>query len=159
MTALPQLPVQIIQHDVGQDRRQRGTLRGPLDRCLPDPVDHHPGLQIAPDELEDVAVGYLARYPRHEDIELNPVEKPIQINIDDPLQTIQDTPPRNPHRLVGGFAGTKSKRRAGKERIEYRRKYLRKACLNRPTQPGSTPKQPPPPPGLGAPPPSDRTGP
>src|SRR5215510_2816711 len=37
VTAFPQLPVQVIQHDVRQDRRQRRTLRGPLRRRLLDP--------------------------------------------------------------------------------------------------------------------------
>src|SRR5262249_45794803 len=56
VTAFPQLPVQVIQHDVRQDWRQRRTLRGPLRRRLPDPVDHHPGLQVAPDQPQDLAV-------------------------------------------------------------------------------------------------------
>jgi len=73
VTALPQLPVQIIQHDVRQDRRQRGALWRPFNRRLLDPVDHHPGLQIPPDEPEDLAVVHLARHPRHQHIELNPV--------------------------------------------------------------------------------------
>ena len=46
--------------------RGRRTLRGPLRRRLPDPVDHHPGLQIAPDQPEDLAVIHLARHPRHQ---------------------------------------------------------------------------------------------
>jgi hypothetical protein len=66
VTALPQLPVQVIQHDIRQGRRQRRTLRGPLRRRLPDPAGHHPGLQIAPDELQDLAVIHLARHPRHQ---------------------------------------------------------------------------------------------
>ncbi len=45
--------------------RERRTLRGPLRRRLPDPVDHHPGLQIPPDELKDLAIVHLARHPRH----------------------------------------------------------------------------------------------
>jgi hypothetical protein len=77
---------------------------------LPNPIDHHPGLQILPDELEDLAVGHPARYPRHEHIELNPVEESVQVDVDDPFQAILDTPPRGPHRLVSGLAGTKSKR-------------------------------------------------
>jgi hypothetical protein len=59
--------------------RERGTLRGSLRRRLLDPVDHHPGLQIAPDQPEDLAVVHLARHPRHQHIELNPVEEPVQV--------------------------------------------------------------------------------
>jgi hypothetical protein len=77
---------------------------------LPDPVDHHPGLQIPPDELEDLAVGHLARHPRHQHIELNPIKEPIQVDVHDPLQAILDAPPRDPHRPVGGPAGTKPER-------------------------------------------------
>ena len=101
---------------------QRRPLGGSLPRRLLDPVNHYPGFQITPDELEDLAVVHLARDPRHEHIEPNPVKKPVQVDVHNPLQAVLDTPPRSPHRLVGGLAGTKSKGRAGKEWIEYRRK-------------------------------------
>jgi hypothetical protein len=61
---------------------------------------------MPPDQPEDLAVGHLACHPRHQHIELDPVEEPVQVNVHDPLQAVLDAPPRDPDRLVGGPAGT-----------------------------------------------------
>ncbi len=136
--------------------RGRRTLRGPLRRRLLDAVDHHPGLQIPPDELEDLAVIHLARHPRHQHIELNPVEEPVQVDVHDPLQAVLDAPPRGPHRLVGGPAGTEPERRPGEERVEDGREHLRDSLTDQPVQAGGHPQQPLAAPGLGDHHPADR---
>ena len=47
-----------IGHDVGQQRRERRALWGALRARLPNPVGHHPCLQVAMDELEQPLVGH-----------------------------------------------------------------------------------------------------
>ena len=137
------------QHDPGPDTegdhrrdyllrwgRERGTLRGSFCGRLLDPVDHHPGLQIAPDELKDLAVLHLARHPRHQHIELNPVKEPVQVDVRDPLQAVLDAPPGHLDRLVGGPAGTEPERGPGELRVENRREHLRDSLLDQPVQAG-----------------------
>jgi hypothetical protein len=136
--------------------RERGTLRGSFRCRLLDPVHHHPGLQIAPDEPEDLAVSHLARHPRHQHIELNPVEKPVQVDVHDPFQAVLDAPPRDPHRLMGGPAGTEPERRPRETRIEDRREYLRDGLTDQPVQAGRHPQQTLAAPGLGDHHPADR---
>jgi site-specific DNA recombinase len=138
--------------------REGGALRGSLRCRLPDPVDHHPGLQISPDELENLAVGHLARHPRHQHIELNPVKEPVQIDVGDPLPAVFDIGPRCPHRLVGGPAGTEPEGRPGELRVEDRREHLRDGLLNQTVQAGGHPQQPLAAPGLGDHHPADRRG-
>ena len=139
--------------------RERRTLRGPLHRRLPDPADHHPGLQIAPDELQDLAVIHLARHPRHQHIELNPVKEPVQVDVHDPLQAVLDAPPGHLDRLVGGPAGTEPERRPRETRVEDGREHLRDSLLDQPVQAGRHPQQPLAAPGLGDHHPADRRGP
>ena len=116
---------------------------------MPDPVDHHPGFQEAPDETEDLAVRYLARHPRHQHIKLNPVKEPVQVDVHDPLQAVLDAPPRDPDRLMGGPAGTEPERGPGELRVKDRREHLRDGLLNQPVQAGRHPQQPLAAPGLG----------
>jgi hypothetical protein len=142
VTAPFQLPVQIIQHDVGQDRRQRRALRGALCCWLPDPIDHHPGLQIAPDEPENLAVRHLAGHPRHQHIELNPVKEPVQVDVSDPFPAVLDARPGSLHRLVGGPAGAEPEGRRRELRVEDGREYLRDGLLDQPVQAGGHPQQP-----------------
>ena len=139
--------------------RERRTLRGPLHGRLLDPIDHHPGLQITPDQPQDLAVIHLARHPRHQHIELNPVKEPVQADVHDPLQAVLDAPPRDPDRLVGGPAGTEPERGPGEERVEDRREHLRDRLTDQPVQAGGHPQQTLAAPGLGDHHPADRRGP
>jgi hypothetical protein len=61
---------------------KRGALRDSLLRGLPDPVDHHPASRYLRMSLRILWSDTL-RAIRHEHIELDPVKKPIQINIHD----------------------------------------------------------------------------
>jgi hypothetical protein len=159
VTALLQLPVQIIQPDAGQDRRQRRALRGALCCRLPDPADHHPGSQIAPDEPENLAVRHPARHPRHQHIEPNPVKEPVQVDAGDPFPATLDARPGRLHRLAGGPAGAEPGRRPGELRVEDGREYLRDGLLNQPVQAGGHPRQPLAAPGPGDHHPADGRGP
>ena len=139
--------------------RERRPLRGSFYCRLLDSADHHPGLQIPPDQLEDLAVVHLARHPRHQHIELNPVKEPVQVDVYDPVQAVLDAPPGHLDRLVGGPAGTEPERRPRETRIEYRREHLRNSLLNQPVQAGRHPQQTLAAPGLGDHHPADRRGP
>jgi len=136
--------------------RERRTLRGPLHCLLPDPIDHHPGLQIVPDQPQDLAVIHLARHPRHQHIELNPVKEPVQVDVCDPYQAVGDASPRGPHRLMGGPAGTEPERRPRETRIEDGREHLRDRLADQPVQAGGHPQQPLAAPGFGDHHPADR---
>ena len=50
-----QLLVQVIQHDVGQQWRERSALRRPLLCLHHHPIHHHPGLEIPPDQLQHLS--------------------------------------------------------------------------------------------------------
>ncbi len=52
MPAPLQLPVEIVEHDVAEQRRERRTLRGPLLARVHQPASHDARLEVAPNQLE-----------------------------------------------------------------------------------------------------------
>ena len=66
-SALPFL-VERVQRDVGQQRRDRGTLRGPRRRCQHRTVLQHPRSQPPPEQFEHRPVDHPARYLHHQGV-------------------------------------------------------------------------------------------
>mgnify|MGYP000023108851 CR=1 FL=1 len=65
----------------------------------------------------------------------------VEVHDADDHRDAHDDHERDPHRLVGGPAGTEPERRPGKGRVEDRREYLRYGLLNQPVQAGGHPQQ------------------
>jgi hypothetical protein len=64
--------------------------------------------------------------------ELNPAGEPVQVDVRNPHQAVADAPPRSPHRLAVGPAGTEPERGPGETRVEDGREHLRDRLLNQP---------------------------
>src|SRR3989337_2863858 len=69
-----QLLVQIVQQDVGEQRRQRAALRGPFLPGLRDSLDHHPGGEIPPDQTKEPLVSDPSGHSCHQHIVVHTVE-------------------------------------------------------------------------------------
>jgi hypothetical protein len=85
-----QLPVEVIEHDVAEQRRKRRTLRGSLLRRVHQPAIHDVRLQVAPDQPQHPLVMHPPCDPGHQNVVLNAIEKRVEIKIDAPHRAIGD---------------------------------------------------------------------
>src|SRR6476646_2951355 len=66
VTPSGQLLVEIVEHEIAQEGRERATLRGPLVHRADQTVFHHPGLEKGPNELEHTFIGHPRGDARHQ---------------------------------------------------------------------------------------------
>jgi hypothetical protein len=69
--------VQLVQHEIRKQRRERTTLRGALPAGLEQPVVQHTGRQIASDEPKHPPVLDARRHAGHEFVVIDPVERSL----------------------------------------------------------------------------------
>src|SRR5438093_6690659 len=100
VSASLQLPVQIVQHEVRQQGRQRSALRRPFIRWTHQPVLHHSGVDERPDELEQSLVRYPLRHPPHQHVVVDPVEEFLQVDVYHPAVALGLILLRLGHRLM-----------------------------------------------------------
>ena len=79
-----QLPVELVEHDVRQQGRQRPALRRPFIHRTHQPAFHHSGLQKCPDQLQQPLVAHPFCDLRHQFVVVDPVEEFLQIQIHHP---------------------------------------------------------------------------
>src|SRR5215475_1402243 len=127
-----QLPVQIRQQDVGQQRRERSPLWGALSTRLDQPLLHHPGFQEPTDELEHACITDLPCHPRHQHIVVDPIEELLQIKIHHPALTFTDVRLRPAHRLLRAPPRTKAIARIRERRLKKRLQDLMQCLLDQP---------------------------
>lgn len=84
------------------------TLGGPLRTRLLDSVHHGPGFQVPSDGPKHPLVGHSSRHPCHQNVMLDLVEKPLQINVYCPVIPLGHEVPRRPHRLMGAASGSEA---------------------------------------------------
>jgi hypothetical protein len=96
-----ELPVEVVEHDVAEQRRERRALRGPLLRRLHQPAGHDAHFQVGPDQLEHPLVMHPSGNPGHQGVVLNSIEERVQIKIDAPHRAICDEAACPLDRLVG----------------------------------------------------------
>ena len=75
MSSPLQFPVQVRQHDVAQQRRQRPALRRAFRSWLHEPITHQTRLQEAADESEHPGVPNLSCHSCHQQVVVDPVEE------------------------------------------------------------------------------------
>ena len=88
VTPSGQLIVEIVEHEVAQEGRERTALRGPLVHRADQAVFHHPGLEKRPDELEHPFIGHPRRDARHQEVVMDPVEEFFEIKVNDDTVTL-----------------------------------------------------------------------
>jgi len=74
MATSSQLLVEIVEHDITEEGRERTALRGPLIHRSDQAVLQHPSVQERPDEFEHALVGHPCGDVRHQDVVVNSVE-------------------------------------------------------------------------------------
>jgi hypothetical protein len=77
-----ELPIEIVEHDVGEQRRQGRSLRNPLPRGMELAVDQDAGPQVFADQPQQALVGHVAPETEHQDIEVDSIEELLQIEVD-----------------------------------------------------------------------------
>jgi len=69
------LTIQLIQHEIREQGRERATLRGPFPTVLEYPVIEHTGCQKAPNESEQSPICNSRRHRSHQTIMVHPVKR------------------------------------------------------------------------------------
>jgi len=124
-----QFHVQIVKHDIGQQRRERPALRHALSQGFRYPVFRHSGAQIAPDEPKHDKVRNLRGYAAHENIVVDRVEKPGQVHVQRHRISLFQVFPRLPHRVVCAAPRSEPVTEPGEPRLEERFQHLRQRLL------------------------------
>jgi hypothetical protein len=102
VTPSGQLLVEIVEHEIAQEGRERAPLRGPLVHRADQAVFHHSGLEKRPDELEHPFIGHPRGDARHQAVMIDPVEKFFEIKVNHNAVALGNVSLRLGHRLMGG---------------------------------------------------------
>ena len=101
MTTAGQLLVEIVEHEVAQEGRERTALRGPLIHRKDHAVLHHPGIEKCPDEFEHAPVGYPRGDAGHQAIVVNSIEELFEVDVDHVAVALGNVVLRLGDRLMG----------------------------------------------------------
>ena len=99
--------VEIIQQDVGEQRRERGTLHGSKLRCLEGVPDPDAGSQVTSDEGKQALVAHLSGHACHQYIVLDTVEKFLQVQVNGDAIAFTDIPLYRPQCAMSAASGSK----------------------------------------------------
>jgi hypothetical protein len=122
--------VQLVQHEIRKQRRERAALRGALPAGLEQPVVKHTGRQVASDEPKHPPVLDACRHSGHEFVVIDPVEKFRQVYIDNELIAFGDISLRLCHRLLGRASRPEAVTMLAERRIPQRLKPLENRLLD-----------------------------
>ena len=103
-----ELPVQFVEHHVGEHRRQRAALRHARGRGLNCFAHAHPGLEVAVDQAQQPPVRDVPLEPDHQPVVIDPIEECFQVKVDHPAVASTDVRLQLPHGLVRRALRTKS---------------------------------------------------
>ena len=85
VTPLLQFLVELVEHDVGQQGRERPALRRALVASPPPPLEHHSGSQVATNQVQDALVLTRRETRTIKNVVVDPVKELGQIHIHDPV--------------------------------------------------------------------------
>jgi len=93
VTTPGKLSVELVQHDVGQQRRQRRALRHALVDADHNPIRQHDSrLQHPSDQDEQPPIADPLSEPGHQPLMADPIEELLQIEVDHPLVPVFQMP-------------------------------------------------------------------
>src|SRR6516164_5594457 len=130
VTTSSQFLVEIVEHDITEEGRERTALRGPFVHRSDQTIFQYPGIQECPDKLEHAFIGYPCGDARHQDVVVNSVEKSFQIEINHNVVAIGDVTLCLGYSLVGGPPRPKSETVLRKRRIPSLLENLQHGLLN-----------------------------
>ena len=102
------LAVEIVEHDVAQQRRKRTALRRALFRRTNQAILHHSGVQKRTDEFEQPPIGYPPGDATHQHVVVDPIEELLQIDVHHPAAALGHILLCLRHRLMGRTSRTES---------------------------------------------------
>jgi len=136
MPSALQFPVEVVEHDVRQQRRQRTALRRALASWLHQPITHQPRFQEAADESEHPAIPDLARHSCHEQVVVDAVEELGQIKVHHPAAAASHMVTRRLHGLPRVASGSEAVARLAEAGLEDRLQDLQQRLLDQPIHHG-----------------------
>jgi hypothetical protein len=142
MPAPLQLPVEVVQHDVAEQRRKRRPLRGSLVRRVYQPAIHDARFQVASDQLEHLLVVDPSGDPRHQRVVPNPIEERVEIKVDAPRRVISDELACPLDRIMRRAPRPVAEAVGMEHRIEDRREHLQDGLADHPIHRSRHPQHP-----------------
>src|SRR4051812_46639232 len=122
--------IQLVQHEVRKQGRERTALRDSLPICLEEPVVEHARRQVAPDEPEQPPIRDARRHRGDQPVVVDPVEELGQVDVHDKLIACDDIGLRLRHRLVGGAARPEAEAVLAERRVPQRLELLENRLLD-----------------------------
>jgi hypothetical protein len=129
-----QLPVELVEHDVRQQGRQRSALRRPLVHRTHQPAFHHPSREKRPDQLQQPLVANPLGDLCHQFVVVHPVEEFLQIQIHHPAVSSRYVLLRLHDRLMRRPPRTKPVAVLGKRPVPSALQHLHHSLLDKPIQ-------------------------
>jgi hypothetical protein len=130
MAATFELLVQIIQQQIGEQRRQRAALWRALVSHGADAVLHHPRRQEATDNPQQASVANAPRQAGHQDIVVDLVEKFFEVKINHDVMPVRDVLLGSEQRIMRSPSRAEAEARRRETRIEPRLKDLQDRLLD-----------------------------
>jgi hypothetical protein len=124
VTSAFKLLVQVVQDDIGQQRRKWTALGNPDSGIQELTINQNPGAKVSSDEAQDSLVTNLSGHAVHQDIVVYSIEELGQVQIYGNAAAFSDEFPNPVHRIMGRPPGAEAKARIRKARIEDRRQLL-----------------------------------
>jgi hypothetical protein len=137
-----QLPVEVVEHDVAKQRRERRPLRGSFLACVHQPAIHDARFQVAPDQREHLLVMDPSGDPGHQRVVLNSIKKRVEIKIDAPRRVISDELACPLDSVMRRAPQPKAEAVGMKMRVEDRREHLRDGLADQPIHRSRHPQHP-----------------
>ena len=128
-----ELAVELVQHDITEQRRQRPALRHTLLRAHHHSVGHHHlGFQHPVDEREEPPVCDLRLQPRHQTLMVDAVEEFLEVEIDHPLVPVLQVLLCLGDRRVTAASRSKAMARCVESRLVVRAEHVVHGLLDPP---------------------------
>ncbi|GBE16126.1 hypothetical protein BMS3Abin14_02206 [bacterium BMS3Abin14] len=125
-----QFLVQIIQQDVGQERRERTALRRTFSAPGNQTTIHNSRLKVPADKSEDPPVFDPPSHPEHQNVMVHPIKELLQIHINHPTTTGSNILTGITHRMMSASARAESIARIRKVWIKDWLQNLMQSLLN-----------------------------
>jgi hypothetical protein len=137
-----QLVVEVIDHDVGQQRRERRPCGVPSSLACQAPSAITPSLKEAPPRREHRPVADPPRDPRHQRVVLDTIKERVQIDVHHPRRVITDELACRLDRLMRRTAGPKPDAVVTEVRLKQRFEHAQHGLLDQPIQRRRHPQRP-----------------
>jgi hypothetical protein len=132
MTPPLQVPVHLVEQDVGQQRRERPALRRASIAPLHHAIAHDPSIQVRPDQPQYRGIVHAPLQPVDQYVVIDPVEKLLQVDVHHDAPSGLHVRLGGQHRLLRPSSRAKPIAMLAERRIEPRLQHLQQRLLDQP---------------------------